>query len=103
MSKLFLTKLIVLALSLAWFLLPSFSPAQGLQLISTVHPSKIPSAGGDADSMGPILSADGRYALFASSAQNLVVLGPAPSGPPMLFAPLNVFMRDRTNGTTTLN
>jgi hypothetical protein len=71
------------------------------QLVSTTHPSQIP-AGGGGDSITPALSSDGRYVLFASAANNLGLLsGTNPI--PRLFPPrLNVFLRDRTNGTTTL-
>jgi len=50
----------------------------------------------------PILSSSGRYVLFASTANNLAL---TTNGAPMLAlvpAPLNVYLRDRTNGTTTL-
>jgi Tol biopolymer transport system component len=58
-------------------------------------------AGGGGDSWGSILSPDGRYVLFASTANNLVLSN---SNPLPLFnlQKLNVFVRDRTNGTTTL-
>lgn len=76
--------------------------AGSLQLVSVADSSLGPSAGGSGDSWAPVISADGRYVLFASLANNLVsnsVAGPLP----VLFPPrLNVFLRDRTNGTTTL-
>lgn len=48
------------------------------------------------------MSPDGRYVLFASTANNLAVTAtnpPTPIPPPLK---LNVFLRDRTNRTTTL-
>jgi Tol biopolymer transport system component len=50
----------------------------------------------------PIISPDGRYVLFASAANNLVLM--SNSSPMTVLRPpvLNVFLRDRTNGTTTL-
>jgi Tol biopolymer transport system component len=61
-----------------------------------------PPAGGSGDSWGAIISPDGRFVLFASTANNLVL---TTNGHPLpiVGAPrLNVFIRDRTNGTTTL-
>src|ERR1041385_98096 len=71
--------------------------------VASQHSSAITApAGGSADSVSPIISADGRYVLFASAADNLIVngngaaiIGPFPSK-------YNVFLRDRTAGTTTL-
>src|SRR5215813_14243772 len=61
-----------------------------------------PPAGGSGDSWGPIISPDGRFVLFASTANNLVS---TTNGHPLPMAGgphLNVFLRDRTNRTTTL-
>ena len=72
-----------------------------LQLISTVDPSQGPPPGGGGDSWAPILSPDGRYVLFASTANNLALNGT--NALPLLSpARMNVFLRDRTAGTTTL-
>ena len=76
--------------------------AGNLQLISARNPSIAAPASASGDSDLPILSADGRYALFASSAENLVTNwnnGPV-SG--LLPRPMNVFLRDRTTATTVL-
>lgn len=75
--------------------------AGNLEVISVVNPAAPPAAGGNADSWSPVLSADGRYVLFASLANNLLTWSNAPlplSSPPKV----NVFLRDRTNGTTRL-
>jgi Tol biopolymer transport system component len=75
---------------------------QPLQLVSVADPSQRPPAGGGGDSWTPIISSDGRYVLFASTANNLLLLTNDLPLPARLAAPLNVFLRDRTNGTTTL-
>jgi hypothetical protein len=61
-----------------------------------------PPAGGSGDSWGAIISPDGRFVLFASAANNLVS---TTNGHPLPIAGgqhLNVYIRDRTNRTTTL-
>src|SRR5882724_5769454 len=58
------------------------------------------SSTGMGDSGMPIISADGRYVLFASTANNLVVSNNAAA--PQLMPFFNVYLRDRTNGSTTL-
>jgi len=76
--------------------------AAPLQLVSVRDPSQPPPAGGSGDSWGPILSPNARFVLFSSIANNLVTASNG-NGLPVLIAPhLNVFMRDRTAGTTTL-
>jgi hypothetical protein len=76
--------------------------AGGLQLVSAPNPDAASPAGGNGNSDLPIMSADGRYVLFASSAINLVTNPYA--GPVSGLAPRNtqVFVRDRVAGTTTL-
>ncbi len=59
-------------------------------------------AGGGGSSQMPIVSADGRYVLFASTANNLALMT---NGAPMTASTLpalNVFLRDRASNTTTL-
>ena len=73
--------------------------ASALQLVSQLHSSLAPPAGGDGDSGLPIVSADGRYVLFASAANNLTLTNNNNS---VLPQRLNVFLRDRVSGTTTL-
>jgi Tol biopolymer transport system component len=73
--------------------------ASALQLVSQLHPSFAPPAGGDGDSGLSIVSTDGRYVLFASAANNLTLTNNNNS---VLPQRLNVFLRDRVNGTTTL-
>jgi Tol biopolymer transport system component len=76
--------------------------AQSLQLVSVADSSQTVSAGGGGDSWGPTLSRDGRYVLFSSTANNLVLATNNNPIPLNLPAVLNVFLRDRTNRTTTL-
>ena len=72
-----------------------------LQLGPVVDPSQVP-AGGGGDSWASIISPDGRYVLFASTANNLTVLGNGLPLPLQGLPKVNVFLRDRTNQTTTL-
>src|SRR6266481_4562971 len=83
-------------------LLPFASVASPLQLVSASGLADGPPAGGGGDSYLPILSADGRYVLFASTADNLAEIATNRPIPTLFPAPLNVFMRDRTNGSTAL-
>jgi Tol biopolymer transport system component len=86
------------------FLAASVQPvtSQSWQLVSALDPSRQPPAGGSGDSGTPILSPDGRYVLFASTANNLALVTNNSTIPARMAAPLNVFLRDRTGGTTTL-
>lgn len=79
----------------------STSVAQGLKLISTADPA-LRSSVGNGDSAGPVLSPDGRFVLFASSAENLVVLGTNGVVSSGLPHPLNVYIHDRLTGSNTL-
>ena len=83
----------------AWLLviatrIPS-SEAAPVQLLSVRSPAVPLPAGGDGNSIAPILSPDGRFVVFTSSANDLVPGGNS-------FYSLNVFLRDRIAGTTTL-
>ncbi|HTR40196.1 MAG TPA: hypothetical protein VMH87_01095, partial [Pseudomonadales bacterium] len=92
------------------FLLPAFcflfaaisAPAGGLQLVSVPASGTASPAGGNGNSDLPIISTDGRYVLFTSSAINLVTNPYA--GPVSGLTPRSsqVFVRDRVAGTTTL-
>jgi Tol biopolymer transport system component len=89
-----------LALLPGWLALAA--TASPLQLVSTTGPEFAPAAGGAGDSFVPVMSKDGRYVLFASTAPNLVALGTNGSMPVLFPTPLNVFLRDRTEGSTVL-
>ncbi len=88
--------------ALAVFCLAVPALATPLQLVTTIDPSVGPPASGGGNSMNPIITPDGRYVLFASTANNLALTS---SNTPFLAQgspKINVFLRDRTNGTTTL-
>lgn len=72
-----------------------------IQPVSLLSSNQAPASGGNGDSCLPILSQDGRFVLFSSTANNLVLLNTAPI-PALVPARFNVFLRDRTNQTTTL-
>jgi Tol biopolymer transport system component len=76
--------------------------AQSLQLVSALDPSFGPPSGAGGDSGVPIVTPDGRSVLFASSAENLLIVGTNGPVPPRLNRPLNVYLRDRFAATTTL-
>ena len=77
--------------------LDSASPASALPvaLLSARNPAVPLPAGGDGNSAAPVVSADGRYVIFTSTANDLVPGGNS-------FYSLNVFLQDRTGNTTTL-
>ncbi|HZV36239.1 MAG TPA: hypothetical protein VFB72_16805 [Verrucomicrobiae bacterium] len=72
-----------------------------LQTVSGPAIGPPPTSGGG-DSFLPVISQDGRYVLFASSANNLVLATNNAPFSPMYRGVQNVFLRDRTNSTTTL-
>jgi Tol biopolymer transport system component len=76
--------------------------ATSLQLVTTVDPVVGPPASGGGNSMNPIITPDGRYVLFASTADNLALTSSNTPFPAQSPPKINVFLRDRTNGTTTL-
>ena len=76
--------------------------AEPFQIISSLDPAQPPPAGGSGDSSSPIISANGRYVLFVSTANNLVTTTSNSPFPTRIPAALNVFLRDRTNNTTAL-
>ncbi len=79
----------------------SFVQAGSLQLAVTPNPAQTAASGGG-DSLNPVISPDGRYVLFSSSANNLVSNTNGVAFQSLSPAPLNVFLRDRTNGVTRL-
>ena len=66
-----------------------------VQAVSLADPSIPLAGGGNNDSSASVISADGRFVLFLSSASNL-----STNGGGGRF--VDVFLRDRTNHTTTL-
>ncbi len=88
-------------LFLVGVLLVASAEGQILQSVSIVDPQLVP-GGGSGDSAAPVISPDARFILFASTANNLLATSNH-VGMPTLFPPrLNVFLRDRLVGTTTL-
>lgn len=86
----------------ALILLGLISAWADLQLLSVPTATTVSSASAGGDSYMPIVSADGRYVLFASTANNLtpdssnvISLSPTP-------LKMNLYRRDRSNATTTL-
>jgi len=73
-------------------LVSSIHPAQSAQLVSVSGSALIPKLGGDGDSGLAIISPDGRYVLFASTANNLVPTNNNNFALPCRF---NVYLRDR--------
>jgi hypothetical protein len=86
------------ALALVLATLSVFS-AEAAQLVTQRDSSLASPAGGNGDSGLPITSADGRYVLFASAANNLTLTNNNNS---VLPRRMNVFLRNRTSGTTSL-
>ena len=78
----------VMALTISLFAAP-------VQLLSTRSAAVVPSASANGDSVAPRISADGRFILFTSSANELVTNANG------LFC-LNVFLYDRASNSMTL-
>jgi hypothetical protein len=72
---------------------------QAVQFVTVQGTSFAPQAGGSGDSGLSIISRDGRYVLFASTANNLTLTNNNNFVLPRRF---NVFLRDRLANTTTL-
>ena len=72
---------------------------EAVQLVTVQGASFAPQAGGSGDSGLSIISRDGRYVLFASTANNLTLTNNNNFVLPRRF---NVFLRDRLASTTTL-
>jgi Tol biopolymer transport system component len=72
------------------------------ELISVRDSAQAAPAGGSGDSWGPVVSSNGRYILFASTANNLAPNSNSNSIPVFLAPKLNVYWRDRASGTTML-
>ncbi len=95
----FLTKTFIILLAAC---LAAAAMAQPFSLVSVRDGLQMPPAGGSGDSRTPILTPDGRFVLFASTANNLVSLNGGNPLPVVGAQKFNVFERDRINGTTTL-
>lgn len=73
-----------------------------LQPVSVPYTGYVPSSEGAGDSVAPVLSQDGRFVLYSSTANNLVALAGSNGLRSVFPVRMNVFIRDRTNGTTEL-
>jgi len=82
--------------------LAALASATPIQLVSRLETAQLAPAGGNGDSCLPVLSFDGRYVLFASTANNLVLASNNIPIPSLVPARFNVYLRDRTNQTTAL-
>ncbi|HEY1788434.1 MAG TPA: hypothetical protein VGJ73_09780 [Verrucomicrobiae bacterium] len=78
------------------------SLAANLQLVSASGNFNSPSPGGNGVSYLSMVTPDGRYVLFSSTANNLVPANSDGPVPGVMMPELNVFLRDRVAGTTTL-
>ena len=76
--------------------------AAPFQLVTTGDPAQGAPAGGSGDSGAPLISADSHYVVFASTANNLMLTSSNSPIPAPFPAALNVYVRDRTKGTTRL-
>jgi len=98
--KWFFTSFKIIAVALLGHALPA--TAAFLQLVSQPDPSLLTSAGAGGDSVDAMISPDGRYVLFASTASNLILNSNGVAIPSLFPVSMNVYLRDRTNGTTRL-
>jgi len=88
-----------LCLWVLFFLAVNLDPASATQLVTVPGAAFAPKLGGSGDSGLSIISKDGHYVLFASTANNLTLTNEAN---PLLPCRFNVFLRNSVNGTTTL-
>lgn len=91
-----------LALAATFITAITFPAWAAPQLASPLSSSLGAPANGNGDSWAPIISPDGRYVLFASTADNLVMTGASNGIPKYLPPSVNVYLRDRLNQTTKL-
>jgi len=80
----------------------SSSYASFLQLVTPRDNLLPPVAGGGGSSLMPIVSPDGRYVLFASPANNLLLMSNGVAMPVQAPPAMNLYLRDRASNTTTL-
>ncbi len=94
----------VCCLTLWWAIACATIPgaAAPFQLISVRDPSQPAPATANGDSYASVLSPDGRYVLFASTANNLLLNTNGHPIPVPIPPRLNVYLRDRANGALTL-
>lgn len=78
------------------------SAARAGELVTQQGASFVAPAGAGGNCGMPIATPDGRYVVFASTAGNLALIGGNMPVPTRTVGNLNVYLRDRTNQTTTL-
>jgi Tol biopolymer transport system component len=79
-----------------------FSQTNASQLVSQPNAALGGGSHANGDSGPSIISTDGRYVLFSSAANNLVLTANTNPIPIEIPAKLNVYLRDRSNDVTTL-
>jgi len=84
------------------FCLGFLASADPIQLVSPKSAALASGKGGNGDSALPIVSADGRYVLFNSAANNLTLTASNNPVPAQVPSRINVYLRDLTIGTTAL-
>jgi hypothetical protein len=94
--------LLIKSLTVATLFLAALPAMAGTQIASQMPPSAVISTVGGGCSYDPIVSSDGRYVLFASTSDNLVVGPGGVAMPEAVPAHMNVFMRNRQTGITVL-
>ncbi|HEY5914820.1 MAG TPA: hypothetical protein VJA21_29875 [Verrucomicrobiae bacterium] len=91
--------------ALALLLVPGALHGQNLQMLTTIDPTQVP-AGAGGDSCTPLLTPDGRFVVFASTARNLLLNSAGAPLPQRFPASLDIYLRDRlyqTNALVSLN
>jgi hypothetical protein len=73
-----------------------------IQPVTIVNTPAVAPSGGSGDSLSPVMSPDGRYVLFASSANNLTLSDSVNPTPPTFPPVMNIYLRDRLQQATTL-
>ena len=68
-----------------------------LQLVSQFSPSFVYPAGGGGDAVLPTTSSDGRFVLFASTANTFVMTSTGTPIPVLIPPSMNVYLRDRSS------
>lgn len=76
--------------------------ARPLQLASQIDPSVSPPDSASGDSFVPVVSADGRFVVFSSTADNLALTASNTPFHPAFLLEYNVYLRDRASNTTIL-
>jgi len=87
--------------ALALQFVPGALNGQNLQLLTTVDPAQVP-AGGGGDSCTPLLTPDGRFVVFASTANNLLLNSNSVPIPKRFPTSLDIYLWDRLYQTNAL-